>query len=398
MKVVYYSFTSYLDTFLPKVTALSKLVDLTAIVEMTPWSWSKSLFDIPMKELPAGMVSSEQILSGSPREILERYSPLLKGVKFLSFTNPRSLHPANWKTAYAGARSIAKHKPDIVHFDGATLIFAPGLLFMESIPVVLDVHDGRIHKGEENWRTDLARYFCYRRTSRFITHSRFSKAQLTESANLSPDRISTVRLGPLDIFRKWAEPGRAARPNTVLFFGRISHYKGLDVLLRSVSIVREKIPAARFVIAGRPVFGFDLQGALAASGSSNVEVIDRYLSNSELARLFQEATLVVCPYVEATQSGVILTAYGFGKPVVATNVGGLPEYVWDGETGRIIPPNDPAALAAAIVEVLRDPGMNAGIGPALSRRKKELSWDTWAEKVVEVYNQVLEEKKGRRLR
>lgn len=82
--------------------------------------------------------------------------------------------------------------------------------------------------------------------------------------------------------------------------------------------------------------------------------MNRYISEEEADHLFQEASLVVLPYIESSQSGVIPVAYTYGKPVVATEVGGLPEMVVNGVTGTLVPPRDEKTLAEAIVTILAD--------------------------------------------
>ena len=93
-----------------------------------------------------------------------------------------------------------------------------------------------------------------------------------------------------------------------------------------------------------------------------VAVNSRYLPNEEVRPLMELASFVVLPYTSATQSGVLHVAYACGRPVVATRVGGLPEVVEEGGTGRVVPPKDPAALADAIVAMLDDPEGTARMG------------------------------------
>jgi glycosyltransferase involved in cell wall biosynthesis len=91
-------------------------------------------------------------------------------------------------------------------------------------------------------------------------------------------------------------------------------------------------------------------------------VINRYVPADEQAALFREAAVVVLPYLEASQSGVVPIACAFGKPVVVTDVGGLPEVVEDGVTGFVVAPGDETALADAIVRVLSDDDLRRRLG------------------------------------
>ena len=107
--------------------------------------------------------------------------------------------------------------------------------------------------------------------------------------------------------------------------------------------------------------------------------------------MFRRASVVALPYVDASQSAVIPVAYTFGKPVVATTVGGLPELVEDGRTGFLVPPRDEQALADAVVRLLRDRELRHQLG-ANGKRKvdTECSPDAVAHRTLEVYRCALD--------
>jgi len=114
------------------------------------------------------------------------------------------------------------------------------------------------------------------------------------------------------------------------------------------------------------------------------------VDRDESADLFRRASVVVLPYIEASQSGVLAFAYTFGKPVVVTTVGSLPEVVDQGETGMVVPPRDEAALAEAIVSVLGDRERRREMGrKAYQKATTELSWDTIAQQTLAVYEEAL---------
>ena len=139
---------------------------------------------------------------------------------------------------------------------------------------------------------------------------------------------------------------------TVLFFGRIWQYKGLEYLIRAEPLIAAEVPDLRIVIAGEGE-DFTRYRRLMVHPERFV-VHNEYVTEEQCRTLFRQASLVALPYIEASQSGVIPLAYTFKKPVVATTVGGLPEMVDDGRTGYLVPPRDEQALASAIVRLLRD--------------------------------------------
>src|SRR5690606_23516726 len=99
-------------------------------------------------------------------------------------------------------------------------------------------------------------------------------------------------------------------------------------------------------------------------------------------------------YREASQSGILLNAFGYGMPVVVTNVGGLPDMVEEGQNGSIVPPNDPTALAEALIDLLNDDEKRERFGQhSLHLAREKYSWDAVARQTAELYAQVIEENK-----
>jgi glycosyltransferase involved in cell wall biosynthesis len=117
-----------------------------------------------------------------------------------------------------------------------------------------------------------------------------------------------------------------------------------------------------------------------------VECVYEHIPNERLGELFQTASLVVCPYVNATQSGVALTAFAFGRPVVATRVGGLPEYVHHGVNGLLVPPDDPQQLAKAMTRIMLEPDLRSSLDRGVhDLAQQELTWKRAATQTLEVY-------------
>ncbi|HKQ58833.1 MAG TPA: glycosyltransferase, partial [Candidatus Eisenbacteria bacterium] len=177
-----------------------------------------------------------------------------------------------------------------------------------------------------------------------------------------------------------------------VFFGYIRHYKGLDTLLDAWPLVRARRPAT-LVVAGE--FYEDAApyvervarangGAVAPDGAgAPVRLMGHYLPDEEVEALFKAADVVVLPYRSATQSGVTHVAYALGVPVITTDVGGLAETVRPGETGLVVPPENPQALADAVVRYFAE-----DLGPRLREGVAALraahSWETLADQVVDL--------------
>ncbi len=169
----------------------------------------------------------------------------------------------------------------------------------------------------------------------------------------------------------------------VLFFGTWQRYKGIDVLLEAFALVRSHSPEARLVVVGAAGADVDLPGlAAAAARAGNVDLRPGYVPVRDVAALFDAARVVAVPYVRAMQSGVAHLAYTFGRPVVATAVGDIPEVVRPGETGLLVPAGDAEKLAEALLAMLRDPAEAARLGSAgRDRVERDSSWPVVAARV-----------------
>src|SRR5207244_1752854 len=222
-------------------------------------------------------------------------------------------------------------------------------------------------EGEEAWRRSKGR----RVVRTFLP--------VHELGGAAPSRAEAKRTLGLD--------GR----NVALFFGHIRPFKGLDIALRAWSEVQSDVT---LLVAGeawwkseeeyRQMWQTLCSGRLQPADSRPAEagpytkaVFEfRYIPDSEIATYFAAADVILAPYRIEAQSGVALTAFHFGRPVIATRVGGLPEII-DGNNGMLIPPEDPAALARAVDEFFtrRD---RAGMERAAEATAQRLSWPEYA--------------------
>ncbi|MER3466216.1 MAG: hypothetical protein C4340_03415, partial [Armatimonadota bacterium] len=203
---------------------------------------------------------------------------------------------------------------------------------------------------------------------------------------LPPEKFAVVQHPALEFYRHFTPPDAEQVRGSVLFFGRMVAYKGLGTLAEAWKLLRDRVPYATLTIAGR---GPDL----AVHGSRfeqdpRVRVLNTFLSNEEVARLFTVASVVVLPYSEATQSGVLAIALAFGRASVVTNVGGLPEMVEDGVSALVIPPRDPEALADALAWVLSEETLRSALEEgARQRALGALSGMTLAEQLERAYRE-----------
>ncbi len=375
---------------MPLVQALSRRVELHLMLEAAPESWRTGAFDVDIRDLPAGVVPGVAVAECFP-EAVQAYWREVASFSLVVHQSRRSIHPATWWVGSRAMRHIRKLRPDIVHFDDSSLRLCGVVPGLRGIPIIFSVHDPEPHSGENDWRTNLAYRLTFRQGAGFILHSRALKNVFEARFGVSANRVDTVHLGPFDIYQHASQAlTQASAQPTVLFFGRISVYKGLEVLYAAAPLVADKVPGVRFVVAGRPVHGYVPPRPPALPNGGRIEVIERYIGNAEVGALFGEASVVACPYLDATQSGVVLTAYAFDRPVVATAVGGMPEYVHEGETGYLVPPGDADALANALVRILADSDARARLIEGVKQaRAREFNWNRAADQTLEAYSKVV---------
>jgi starch synthase len=183
-----------------------------------------------------------------------------------------------------------------------------------------------------------------------------------------------------------------ARPY-VAFVGRVTRQKGLPVLLRAAAQLH---PEAQLVLlagaADTPELGAEVDRLVSdlRAMRSGVIWVDAMLPRPEVAQVLSHAAAFVCPSVYEPLGIVNLEAMACGVPVVASAVGGIPEVVVDGQTGLLVPPGEPEALAAAVNRVLENPDLGRRMGQAgRERAVAQFSWQSIARQTVELYDQVV---------
>ncbi len=262
--------------------------------------------------------------------------------------------------------------------------------------LVVTIHDIENHPGETHKSRGLLG-FLYRRLFRsakkLVVHGEALRKQLQV---VSPEltrrsRVTAIPHGVFSLYRTWDDPAVQEEPYTVLFFGRIAPYKGLEDLIAAQPRVTAAVPEALFVIAGSGRFE-PYRQLIREPGV--FEIHNRFIPNSEVPRLFRRAAIVVLPYVEASQSGVIPIAYDYGKPVVATRVGSLPEVVEE-QSGILVDPGRPEQLAEAIISLLKDPERRRLLGEgARLIGQTRLSWKNIAAQTARMYTEGAHERKA----
>lgn len=321
-----------------------------------------------------------------PRRVIGPYAKKLDGrVRLFAYQNPRLRQPLRQVLSVRTVmREIRAFSPDLVHYQGFHVWFDLALAAWRRYPLVYTVHDFRAHPGDKLtqktpfWLEMLAR----RSADQIIVHSQHVEELLAKELGgtvKNIHRLPHIQLGSEPVPVKFEED-----ENLILFFGRIWEYKGLEYLIRAEPLITSRVPQARILIAGQ---GEDFERYRRMMKNPEHFLIDNdYISEERTGEYFQRASVVVLPYIEASQSGVIPLAYSAGKPVVATEVGGLPEIVEDGRTGHLVPPRDVGQLADAVVRLLLDRNLRREMGiRGKEKIEAECSPEVVAQKTIDVY-------------
>lgn len=281
-------------------------------------------------------------------------------------------------------KTVSAFNPDIVILPWWVTYWTPMYLYLlhalrrRGIKVLFICINVFEHENNA-WKNFLTK-IVLGRVDAFIVHSEQEKNELHK---LNPRAYVRKHLLPLFEY----EVKNEARRDTVkylLFFGFVRPYKGLDTLLQALAILRDhdillKIVGEFWNDKDRYL---ELIDRLKIAG--RVELIDQYVPDSEMNKYFSWADLVVLPYRKTKTSGVIATAYGFKKPVLATDVGGFHEVIRDGFTGKMVASDDPQALADGILWFLENKQINFAENISMFA-SRNMSWSSLVD-AVEAFN------------
>ncbi|MGB8273750.1 MAG: glycosyltransferase [Alphaproteobacteria bacterium] len=287
-----------------------------------------------------------------------------------------SLNPMTWRKA---AAAIRDHGADLVILPWWTVFWAPCFAYLArrcrkaGIPVRLLCHNVVDHEAAA-WKSLLSRAVLSQASS-FLVHTRNDERRLKALFPGVP-----VIVHPHPVYSQFPPPA-AGLPRRagfeLLFFGLVRPYKGLDILIEAMGRLADR--DVHLTVVGEFWSGrAEAEARIRALGlEDRVELVPRYVTDQEAAAYFARADAVVLPYRSATGSGVVSLAYRYDKPVIVTRVGGLPDAVEEGETGLIVPPESPAALAEAISRMTSERA--AAMAPAIGRLKATMTWEALAE-------------------
>lgn len=264
------------------------------------------------------------------------------------------------------------------------LIFIFFSRFFLKYKIFYAVHDNPFDPKEEGppFATFLEGIFV-KYSDIVITYSKFIREDIKKY--LSNKKIETVYLGSykelFPDFRKSPEINKESL--TILFFGRILPYKGIDVLIKALEILQEKGLKIETIIAGRGELDKESLEKIKRLG---IEFKNEWTSNDELLSLLEKSDVLILPYKKGTQSGVISLGLAYGIPIIATKVGSFGEFIEDGFNGFLVKPNDPNDLAQKLEKIYFDREILLEMNDNALKFGEKFSWANTTKELIKLLN------------
>lgn len=243
------------------------------------------------------------------------------------------------------------------------------------------IHDVVLHRGEDSWVHRFSRFLFSYRVEKYVILSDIFKEEMFRRG-IKKENVVVI---PHAVFNQYNKK-KILDVRTyyrLLFFGRIIKYKGLDILLQSMQSIIRKYPNVKLSIVGSG--DVDGYGDLIQNCGANIEAHIGWVDDSDIEAYFSNVDFVVLPYIQASQSGVVSLAYSFGKPVIATRVGGLPAQVVENGTGMLISPGNVDELVDAIDFLLSNEEELIRMKNCSWEYASNHTWDTSAKILLSIF-------------
>ena len=382
MKIAYLGKIQLSDADLSYLNAAQKLADITYIMEINPRFMKGPAYNINKLYQHSGVFKA---VEAYPE--FERYSQLIDIDKFYVVNTCGRLWQlkAFW-TNFLLLLFLIKNKFDVIHLTWPANVYE-FIIYLLRRKMILTVHDPFPHSGLDTKIVRLRRNVAFRLIRNFIILNKAQYDEFISFYKLYSVRVIVSRLSCYNNF-KMVKPDMSVIPTSkyILFAGNISQYKGVEYLLQAMLMVHEKRPDVKLVVAGGGNYYFNISPYVKLDF---IDIRNRFVPDEELVALIRNTEFMVCLYTDATQSGVIMSAFTFNVPVIATRVGGLPDMLNNGRFGMLIDKKNAKELSDAIVCLLENKNVlqayKANINDAYSG-EGELSWATIAKDLKHIYD------------
>ena len=357
MKVAYISNLPFADADFPLVREMQRQgIDVYFFIYVSVYSHRATLVDIPEVYRKQGIFPATVY---EEFKAYEGYMDMSK-VFVVNSLHQSDFHPANIRMMLSLVSRIKKLGVDVVN-----ITWPPRrnkmLLYLLRQKLVFTLHDPFPHSAKNNCEFEFCRKLAFKWIPKIILLNDAQTGKFCEVYKFPRNRLFLARLGKYDCINYLSEkcfdsaenlPESLRGQKYILFFGLIAPYKGVEFLLQAFAKLQQKCPDIKLLIAGSGKLYFDES---LYKGNANVVLMNHYVPLAQLAGLLKNALFTVCPYKDATQSGVVQTAFSMGTPVVASDVGNFAKAIENGKSGVIVPPCDVDALAGAMADLVEHP-------------------------------------------
>lgn len=238
--------------------------------------------------------------------------------------------------------------------------------------VIFTIHDGVLHKGEKNWYTQFLNTIRIKAASEFIFLTEFVKNKVYNTYNLK--KLFQIIPHPI-IENSYLKPSKNIKPSkNLLFLGRIDKYKGIELLMSTIEGIEQYIDS--LTIAGSSLYKVNY------IKHPKIKIIDKYLTDKDIGNLLNWADILILPYTEATQSGVITLGINAELPMICTDVGGFKEQLSNDEAFWCEPNEE--SIKNTIIEAFSNRKKCQEIKEKIRTKKAMLSWGTVAGQVEQI--------------
>lgn len=383
-KIAYISEIIFDDSDIPLLRELSKDVDVDYYLIVTNSSRKGTMLEVTLKK-------EEGIFCATAYpelRVLEKWINL----NHVYVVNKPVIHNWEWinfKVAWKWMRMLKKQNYDIIHLTWP-LCYNSFALYLLRKKMVITMHDPIPHSSQTSIKNRFHRYWCIRLTPDFILLNKTQKPLFLKEYGMDESRVHLSKLSIYNHFKELTPAPPLCNFNYMLYIGNIQSHKGIEYFCEAMELLTNDMTDMHAVIAGKGHFYFDTSKY---EQNPNFMFINRYITNEELVSLISNSIAVVCPYVDATQSGVIMTAFALNKPVIATKVGALPEMVEDGRHGFLVPPKDSKALEQTIRQIIQ-PGIARQMSEniAYDYSAGSCSWQSIASGTREIYETIIKKR------
>lgn len=259
-------------------------------------------------------------------------------------------------------------------------------LFKKTNKVIVTLHDPESHSGENNLIFNTLVNYCINRSSDIIVLSDRFRELTSHKYSFPIENVHVIPHGDFKYYKnvqKKVESSDYSDENiNFLFFGRISKYKGLDVLSKAYEMVSKVITNATLTIAGSGSFK-EYESEFV--NLQNVRIINKWFTDEEVGNLFEGSNIItVLPYIDATQSGVIPIAIEYGSTIIASDTGGLSEQISHNNTGILVETGNPVALAESMIMLAKDKELRNNLSANAYKANEANAWNKCADKLIDI--------------